>query len=268
MDNRVIVSTNSRRCYSWYAPLTALAWKHVTEFIPTVLCVGDGIDPVILTRIEEAGGEVVKVPFCPGWNDGGIAQICRLYASACPRYADDYLMTTDIDAWPLVAEPFLPSGRDLDIYMSPWDMLPMGYIGALASTWRTFMGIDLNSVGEALQYALATEPNLRDAFNVDETLVTRRVLAWAYPDGDGTLTRLGADPRFKVVVRAPADPPHDRIQFNHWPQPLPKGMTDAHLCSRLDHPTWAQLRGLLVYGGLSPDALAWADRYHEEVPQW
>ena len=270
MANRVIVSTNSSRHYAWYAPLTCLAWRSITGYLPTVICIGDDIDPVILSKITEAGGDIIAIPYTPGWDAAGQAQMCRLYAYADPRCANDYLMTTDIDAWPLNARPFVPSGRLVDVYMTSWPVLPIGYIGARAEHWRAFMKADAGSVLDAMRLGLH-EPDVGNSFNEDEGLVTRKIGEWLYPGGvelRGVVGRMLHDPRARVVIRPGNEYATDRIWFNNWPEPIPREMTDAHLCSRNSHPTWAQLRGLLVHGGVSAADLAWADAYHQEVPGW
>jgi len=269
---RVIVSTNNVRCYAWYAPLTCLAWKHVTGTLPTVICVGDGIDPVILAKIEEAGGDIIAIPDMPGYDAAGVAQLCRLYAFAERKCRDDYLMTTDIDAWPLAPHPFIPSGKAIDIYMTAWPVLPMGYIGAEAVVWRSFMKASGDTLVDAMRSDLQTiELGASKGFNADEGLVTRKIGDWLYPEkrGDvfGVVGRMQRDNRVRVVIRPGNEYATDRVWFNHWPEP-PIGMTDAHLCSRNSHPTWAQLYGLLVHAGLPSAALAWARKYHDEVPSW
>jgi hypothetical protein len=271
MANRVVVSTNHCRNYAWYTPLTCMAWKKVTGFIPTVICVGDGIDPEILKRAEEAGGDLIHIPDILGYNAAGIAQMCRLYAYGEPRCAGDYLMTTDVDAWPLTTAPFLPSGRSLDAYMSCWPILPIGYIGARAETWRAFMGAAGNSVEECLRAGLR-EPDAGDAFNTDEGLVTRKVGEWFYPgekiDLFGVVGRLLNDHRARVVIRPGNEYADNRVWFGRWPEPMPAGMVDAHLCSRNSHPTWAQLVGLLRYANVDGASIEWAEKYHREVPSW
>jgi hypothetical protein len=240
-----------------------MAWRHVTGMVPTVLCVDDGIDPVILHKIAEFGGESVPVKPVPMYGSAGIAQLSRIYAYA--QFPGDYIMTTDVDAWPLAASPFVPSGKPLDVYKSPWPMLPIGYVGAMASTWREFMGNPGGSVDEAMGHALATETDIGDAFNADERIITRKVLAWS---GCPHMDALQVDTRYNVVVRDVRDPPKNRVWYNNWPETLPPGMTDAHLCSRLHHPTWEQLRQLLVYVNLPAAQLAMADNYNAEVPKW
>lgn len=264
MSIRLVVSTNAKRCYAWYAPLTCMMWRHVCGFVPTVLCVDDGIDPVILDETREFGGEVVQVKPVPGYGSGGIAQLCRIYSYSA--FPNDYIMTTDVDSWPLKRDPFMPSGKTLDVYKSPWPMLPIGYIGAMGSTWHEFMGHEGATIDEAMGKALVSEPDVGDAFNADEKVLTRRVLAWS---GCPHMEALENDQRYHVVVRDKQDPPINRVWFNNWPSvTLPSYMTDAHLCSRLHHPTWAQLTQLMVHVGLPPDLMAKAEHYHATVPQW
>jgi hypothetical protein len=240
-----------------------MAWKHVTGMVPTVLCVDDGIDPIILAKIVEYGGEVVPVSPVPKYGSAGIAQLSRIYAYA--QFPGDYIMTTDVDAWPLSPIPYEPSGKPLDVYKSPWPMLPIGYIGAMAATWREFMGHGGTTIDEAMGKALASEPDVGDAFNADEKILTRRILAWS---GCSHMEALENDPRYHVVVRDKKDPPKNRVWFRNWPKQLPPGMTDAHLCSRLHHPTWEQLRQLLEYVSLPPALMEMAEAYNREVPKW
>lgn len=279
MANRVVVSTNEKREYAWLAPLTALAWKHCAGFVPTIFVVGD-VDPLILSKAVEAGADLIPVEPIPGYSTTAVAQMIRLYACAEPVCRGDYLMTTDVDAWPLSPAPFQPSGKDLDVYAALWPVFPIGYIGARQETWRAFMGIDAKSAGDALWTDLAHEPMLRDGFNIDEAHVTRRICNWVqphlwedmggHPKATGAVqTILCAQDRARIVWRGPGDVPRDRIWFGHYPNPLPPGLTDAHLCSRFQKEafSWPQLRSLLEYANLPPVAMAWADNYVREVPR-
>lgn len=258
---RVILSTTPCRVFAWYAPLTCMMWRHVTGATPTVLCT-PGVSPAILEGIDEAGGEWYGVLPVRNFDRAGLAQASRLFAYTIPDLFHDYLLTSDVDMWPLAPDLFKPSGRDLDVITPDWMALPICYLGAQASTWRDIIGDHESIEHGATEMLAAVAPS--NGFNADEEHVTRRVMAWL---GVTTLPQVAAHPRVRWVNR-PGTSPADRVYFENWPDPLPRGMRDAHLCSRLHRPTWAQLCSLFDYVGLPADKRAWAEDYNRRLPHY
>jgi hypothetical protein len=268
MTNRIVVSTDQNAMYSWFVPLSCLMWRDVVGFKPLVLTVGP-VDGWILDRAASVGADICAVPSIDGVGSAGLAQLCRLYAYLLNAAEDDdYLLTVDIDAWPMQRAIFQPSGADLDLMYPGWclpNAYPIGYIGAKKRIWREVMGVADGDIKQAVMALWKQDevsrrrlemPTADPFFNYDELLVTDRIRAWQheYP------TRLTHE-----TIRQGSNPLPDRLDRIAWPDsPCHEGMVDAHLLRPGWLPeNWVRIRPLLEQL-LSPHWLQWADGYRDE----
>lgn len=230
-----------------------------TAFL-SVIFVGN-VDPYLVGKAHEVGTLIYRAHPAAHIGHGAASQLSRLYSYALPYVQpDDYLLSVDADAWPL-ANAFAPSGAPVDLlYPACADLaetpyFPIGYIGALARSWRSFMG-EAASPEAGLVAAYASDPYLskgHTGWNYDETLVTRRLKAW---------------PSFRQarLTKRYGDPPVDRIDRAAWPSHFPEdgklaGKIDAHLLRPAwTEENWPRLRPLLA-ARLSKASLTFADDY-------
>ena len=260
--NRILFSTDHNPTYAWFAPLSSLMWQRVVGFKPVVAAVGP-VDPWLLEQTAATGADVVRICNVKGVSSASMSQFCRLFPYLMgPVNEYDYLMLVDIDAWPMQRDIFQPTGADLDLIFPNWCMpfFPMGYNGALLSTWRAMVGVEATCVEEAVIKVMQTHPELikrtnskhhDPLWNFDEAYITERIRAWpGFPD------------RCRQYARVGGDLLNDRIDRIRWPsEPRPDGMVDAHLLRPgWTDENWPRIRPLLA--ALLPAAdLAWADQY-------
>lgn len=260
----VILSTDQNPVYAFFVPLCTLMWREVCAFDVSVIFVGT-VAPWIVEKAREVGTLVYEASPAPSIGHGAASQLIRLYSCALPYVKDeDYLLSVDADAWPL-ADVFRPSGAPVDIlYPASADhaetpYFPIGYIGAAARSWRSFLGAEGKTPEACLLRAYETDPYLKkghSGWNYDETLVTRHLKAWP-------------DFRRARILKRHGDPLVDRIDRAAWPEDLPDGelppgKIDAHLLRPAwTEENWPRLRPLLA-ARLSEASLRFADSYRAE----
>jgi hypothetical protein len=272
MVNRVVLSSDANPAYAFYVPLTALMWREVGGYHPLVLSLGP-LPRIVIERTTEIirNTDIVEVvkPDCCGMQ--AATQLVRLLAYLAPGVEpDDWLLMGDVDAWPLLAEPFqrplkeahlmYDASTQLDIPGKTTPAYPMGYIAARASLWSTWMRVTATTLREGLEMLFLTEPVLTaGGVNADEALITSRIKAWhGHPD------------RCELVPRS-GFPCRGRIDRAAWPANVRKYIhndsappIDAHLLRPgWTDENWPRIRPLLeLY--LSPKWLAWCDDYRAE----
>jgi hypothetical protein len=154
--------------YAALAPLTAYVWAHAyrTPVTPLVLATGRDVSRLspsqtyIINALAEAGARVELVTGASAHHPVTAAQLARLVAFALPGLGpDDFLMTSDVDLWPLSRDfweqvlaqvPRRARGDDGDgtalwVYNGLWTWkqvvkgssshLAMSVLGASAQTW-------------------------------------------------------------------------------------------------------------------------------------
>ena len=154
--------------YAALAPLTAYVWAHAyrTPVTPLVLATGRDVarlspsQAYIINALAEAGARVELVTGASAHHPVTAAQLARLVAFALPGLGpDDFLMTSDVDLWPLSRDfweqvlanvPLRARGGDgevsaLWVYNGLWTWkqivkgssshLAMSVLGASAQTW-------------------------------------------------------------------------------------------------------------------------------------
>jgi len=170
----VVFSSDAQPFYLFFAPITTLLWSVNIGYTPIVVIVvptgytredtsvprpqGWKILDLVLARTEEAGGKVGLLYNNKGKDgiikDGTVSQLSRLYAAALNLSAEDYILTSDVDMFPLSKDhfhqqDFSPLPVHL-FYANAYShvfakdgtvMYPLCYIGMKAATWKEVMGI-------------------------------------------------------------------------------------------------------------------------------
>lgn len=266
---RAVFSSDLNADYFFYLPLTAALWRHVAGYRPTVLLTGTCAEwrahiqaAIALRHAREQGAEIHWIGPVAGHRSSTVAQVARLFAGALDEYEDSWLLTADVDMWPLSAW-FREAGVVTLHYGNAYEhepvpKWPLCYIGARASTWRQIMGLSVmglaaGPLGSPIQRHLDERLAGADAWrawNHDEVEFARRLTAWpGYPAQCAVVPRRGC-------------PPVDRIDRSAWPAaPVAAGMVDAHL-PRPGWVSWPLVRPLIAQA--APDLLPWADGYAEE----
>ena len=270
MTSYAVISSDLDPRYSWYLPLTCLAWRDVCGCVPLVLLVGDQeewqrdrVGGLALAHAQRVGAKVFFVSRQDGYRTATVAQVSRLFAweaRGLDYRDDDLLLTTDVDMWPLSREWFapVPPPDGMVLFYSNGcgdDTFPICYLRANFATWQAVMGPQHGGIAEGVRRLLGLDvghnPDYWAEWYCDQRAFASRLRAWdGYPDRCFRLDRDG-------------HPPLDRIWYGNWPEPMPPGMVDAHLCSSSGRPPWEKLRELLVYAGVRD--LEAADGYVKEA---
>ena len=197
---KVIFSTDMRHFfYAWYAPITSLiwysmGWTPVVIFADTASSSPGPVFEFIIKNVELAGGEVIRLKSdLPKkyYSPSTVAQISRFGVCVADWPEDTYVMTSDIDMWPLNKTFFdqqtsYPTAIDL-LYASDLDEYPVCYIGMNVSMWRRVIGIKkgdsitsvIKGIREEYSRSLMTK---HKQWSIDQKVVTRRIKKWSgYP---------------------------------------------------------------------------------------
>ena len=196
---KVILSTDTQHLvYAWYAPITSLiwysmGWTPVVIFADTASSSPGPVFKFIMKNVELAGGEVIKLKSdLPNkyYNVSTIAQVSRFAVCVADWPEDTYVMTSDIDMWPLNKTFFdqqtsFPTA--IDLLYADLSEYPVCYIGMNVSMWRRVIGIkkgdSITSVikGMREEYSRSLLTN-RAQWSIDQKMVTRRIKKWSgYP---------------------------------------------------------------------------------------
>lgn len=259
MYRHVVLATDSAVAYASFAPLTCLLWRAVAGYSAVLIVVGKPAEvlakPYMRLVCEMARHVGAKIHFVDprGRRTTCVAQTSRLYAAALPIEPNPYLLTSDLDLWPLDRDYFWQQPE-----AKPWHQFfsnasghafyPIGYIGAKASEWKRVMGID-GTLTDCLHRDLAQvdDANSDACWTFDEQHYTRRIKA--VPDYRNW---------WWEIERHTSK---DRIDRSSWPQVINlDNKVDAH-CIRPAHERWSELRPL--FQQLAPHWTAWADAFIE-----
>lgn len=283
---RALFSCSLNPDYAFYMPMTAILWR-ACGYQPVCLLVGSpeqwsqGACGLALREARAIGLEVHYVPAADGHLDSTVAQVCRLYAGALPIHPDCFVMTGDIDMWPLRKSFFnvAPTGNGAlhvlfaNAYLKdagggrlvPEGKYPICYLGATVQTWREIMQLPKSTgrigdeVREQLDAGLGRHASSSVAWLYDELLFGHRCGEW---------------PRFKQAsLRSRhGQPPTDRIDRGGWPQDITRAAasaSDAHMLRPGHHvDNWPRVRELWnLILPTNPALQAWADHYRGEFVQ-
>ena len=259
-----VLGMDDATAYASFAPITALLWRAVAGYGSVLICVGKPEDWQRSDRLRATVNAAREVGAKVYWIDprgrrtSCVAQVARLYAGALTLHPNPYLLTSDLDMWPIDRAYFWQQPME-----KPWHQFfanaaggkfyPICYIGAKRTKWREIMGIDADLetvVHRALQGVKDDDSD--GCWTFDERHYSERIKAIpGYRDWWWGLDRDTGHMR--------------RIDRSRWPaQPDAKGMIDAH-CIRPAHERWGELRPL--FGQLSPTWVEWADKFIVEYKE-
>lgn len=253
---RVVISTDDCPTYFFFAPFTALLWRTVAGYEPTVMAVrADGSynwGPLqaqyewVLESCRSLGVQVVPVEPIPGRLLTTVAQVSRMFVA--PLYPDtDYILTSDMDMWPLSHGWFNQQdpGKELQLfYSNAYDQqkYPMCYIGGSAKVWRDIMDIlHTNDINAAIRKAL--DDNLRpdassdESWNFDERLFMSKLSKWS-----------GYKGCCQFIERGVKSKPMARIDRSSWAWNHATTYIDSHLVRPgWTAENWPKLKPLLEH---------------------
>lgn len=249
---RVILASSDWKDYEFLAPITALLFRRVAGFEPMVLLTESetawrarASGRCVLETLEREHIDHAWIGPLEGYRISVAAQAARQHAACLPFADDDYLVTSDVDMWPLDRAWFnqIDSRFDVQLWYANaynYRFHTTGYVGMRAGLWREIMGIKVgDKINERLQVALdANFTRNCDTWSewyADETYTSSRLKAWkGYPDKCQMIERRGA-------------PPEDRIDRSGWPSQVNLvGKVDAHvLRPGFTGENWPRLSSLL-----------------------
>jgi hypothetical protein len=290
--------------YAFYLPLTVLAWKRQL-FASVVILVGNRNQwlhqPVlsfIVHCLLELGSIVILLP-CQQRLAALVGQVSRLFASVLlpTHFADEYLLTSDVDLWPLDSRKFFLNGSKVILYQqSPYNftslhgdsipMIPLSGIGMTSRMWsdvmefpnfRPFQQQPLSSVKPILDYlvtefgdSVLTGVTVRGGRNwfTDQHLTSVRINRWTSQHHVKNASRV------HVIRREPL---RDRVDRCAWPRKYTMTSSDDFLRDKVDvhllnngylGNNWKRILPLLrlMYGPASAE-MRWCVQYHVTFTQ-
>lgn len=283
--NYAVISSDRNQLYAFYAPLTAAVWRN-RGWQVFMLLVGEEDDwlddprsKLVYEKCLEANARVHFISAYPGHRTSTVAQVSRLYAHLLPKVApDDYLMTSDVDMWPL--GPWVGGTRDsskaFQLYFSnayaDADKVhfPMCYVGAQACFWKEAMDSSVSmdmkdALGKALnlckkQYTSSEAYHRNgeyvplDVWNFDETYFGEQLSALG-----------GWKDRCQFIERDMSLAGERRIDRSNWIDAASvDGYADAHLFRPGFTPdNWSRASWLFQLAVTDQDQVAWAESYHD-----
>ena len=195
---KVILSTDTQQIfYAWYAPITSLiwysmGWTPVVIFADTASSSPGPVFEFIMKNVELAGGEVIRLKSKKYYSPSTVAQISRFGVCVADWPEDTYVMTSDIDMWPLNKTFFdqqtsFPSA--IDLLYADVHLYPVCYIGMNVSMWRRVIGFkkgdSITSVVKGIQKEFSRSLLIMTSpaqWHADQIIVTKRIKKWSgYP---------------------------------------------------------------------------------------
>lgn len=275
--------------YVFYLPLTVLAWQRI-GFESIVLIIGEKsewrVHPIlsyVLDHLERQPDATVIFISAKVENRMMLSQTARIFVANMkefPGIANDHIITTDSDLWPLRKEHYyLPPGIDRPLILvhsqccepftfngKSYPMLPMSHIRASAATWKEIVNInssfanDSASILNYFQQFFGERVHNRVIFAsedwyLDQKLVSIRVAQWISQNSQDYVYKV-SDEGLKRI---------DRINWNADKiQPSSFGnYFDTHLLVDGFMPDkWESIKPLLnLMYNKSPFRSEWCNRY-------
>lgn len=216
MGRKVIISTNDKDHYLFFAPITAWCWK-LMGYEPVTFFLGTGkkVDFVkSWTHGKHHNLNPVK-----GYKDETVVQVSRLYGGVL---YDDYLMTADVDMLPLSYSYFNIS-EGINVYgadLLQYKQYPICYIGMKGEHWREVMNYQ-GGLMQAIEHDLKTELKPSEVFEdywfYDQELITNRMNDWGKS-------------KIRFINRhTDGAYPKGRVDRGDWKPIEQERMIDAHL---------------------------------------
>ena len=263
-----ILSTTTDEEYSFYAPITARMWVEI-GYKPYVFLGGsvakdwipNKANNVVFKELNSLCLEGREIAFARGCSKQLSIKLVRWYAACLSFFKpDDYLLTSDIDLWPLSFAWYSSQDPEKRYHLFNGDihggvMHSTCHIGASADRWRSLMKIKagddiVNRIELATEEAFKRHDSSWIGRRSDEQFMKSRILDHpSYP----------AD--FEFINRG--TPPEGRIDRESWPEKVESGggaAIDAHLLRPGTDPrVWKRVREVL------PSHLRdWAESYRAE----
>ncbi|KAJ3132662.1 hypothetical protein HDU90_006714 [Geranomyces variabilis] len=320
-----VIASEENPMYSFFVPLTAMVWERYIGFTPIVFLIDedstkDGapgvapadavasgrLFPVIeeFLRVQRLGiVRHLKPNASLPANGQVLSQTSRLMASLLPELeANAYLLTSDVDLWPLAPTPYWTSeaqqsqrnvsGQDIALYNAlccGHDILagvhyreyPMSCIGMSVKTWHQVIGIKPLS-------SWASTAQVQDAVVQRTNSLLSRHLGYGTPNPlqlpeKGGLTRWYYDQILVSYLLAlpgdhtgrlleiPRDTVSDRMDRIAWPTYIFKESLSKYVDAHLLRPgysddNWPSLRRLLALLLCAEDMVA-VDNYYEDFKE-
>lgn len=272
--NRIVLSSDLNHDYLFFVATSCLVWYHF-GFKPLLLAIGDPEEwkehkrgNLMLWQCRErAMAEVVFVPEIEGMRRSTVAQMSRIYASAFVDNPDDFLLTSDIDMWPLDKDWYQPRDPDkIHLHganlMKHVNQYPISYIGMKVKHWRSVMNLrqEMTAPEAAVQLlksdyqsVMGASDDGMKAWCCDEKLFSTRLHQFAQPDLHLRIDRVGSRHGFVG----------GRVDRGNWVPPAPREkLVDAHLLRPGYDAHWENLKKLLSTI-LAPEDVGWADRIRD-----
>lgn len=260
-----VISADTHPMYAFFAPLTALVWRHVVGYEPIVVLVGARDEWGRLSAVRQAmidrGITYTRIDVPDGYRSSTVAQVARLYGWML-GHGDDHVIVSDVDMWPLSRRWFQQGEAGTHqvsvLYANNRTRFPICYVAAHARTWCEM--IYGRPAEEEIQRALFLEERVHEHMRLYQSPTTAAADAWQH-DEEWLTARIhgwaGYPHRVRFIDRAAGDPPHDRLDRSAWLRFVGEHV-DAHLL-RPGPQNWPALRDLL--SRIAPSELDWADSY-------
>ena len=276
MHKYAILSSNSNPTYSLFAPITALLWKNYIGYEPVLIycqTADNQVSKLAYSAAKEVGCQIIDLPMFkdPSIASAHLVQIARVFIS--PFFNDDdYLLTGDIDMWPLSKEWFNKQDPTQAIHLFfsnayNHEKYPICYIGTVAKIWQDIMQLDksktytpvelVDTIETLIKACLGENPNGNDLWNFDEYIFGTRLKHYSgYPGVCQMFPRLGSRHGFVS----------GRVDRGRWIFSGPEeGLIDAHCLRPLwTDENWARLRPLLEMVMTNED-LSYVDNYYSLI---
>lgn len=256
---RVIFSITENTDYSFYAPLTSMAWIR-SGFVPVVIVVGsfgewcsDAKKQYVIDKCIEVGAEIQFIPRMEGLPDATIAQVARAYPYMFGYNDENYFLTADADMIPMSKIWFadVDYSKELHLFFAEaygYSKYPMCYIGAKVKTWKEITGIEMQ---EQLKIDNVFDKKGMDLWCYDEDMLGKKINVW----------RNDVNTQMIVRGRELSDMPKGRVDRGNWL--FDKERTDYIDCHGLrpaqDGCNWDRINELMI--SLLPEKKEWLHEY-------
>jgi hypothetical protein len=188
MDKFVVISTDRNELYSFFSPIVCLMWRNLIGYIPiSILYENEQVwnaeekSKFVLHELRKFSA-VEFVESVPDIKGSTVAQVSRLYAASLEDVpADSYILTSDVDMFPLQRNWFHQQDKSKRFHLFgadanlPTILFPICYLGGNVETWREIMEINETGLQDNLLHHLNP---LEDSWNYDERLFAEKITRW------------------------------------------------------------------------------------------
>jgi hypothetical protein len=261
-----VISADMNPDYIVYLPITAACWKKL-GYECLVILVGtpqqwnrSPSHRVVLESLIPWAGKIVWMPEFEGHKTHVVSQVSRIFAAGSSLPADDYLLTSDADMWPLDRAYFhkQDASRPFHVwYSNAYEVedgvqkYPICYLGGKVKIWREIMRLGeddaIGRLQNELDHGLGRGASGMTAWCYDERLFGIRFREW------------GGAAKSHMMIRSMREQGRiDRIKWKFSGSIA--GKVDAHLL-RLGEgfENWRKLRALAAV--VLPEHIGWIDEF-------